>query len=154
MAKKIIDTLKSDVKALSFQAGYNALVGAIQKMVPDKTIADDKLEGIIAAVIYYYFAKNSKKYGQEVSMAVRLEAMGDIIQVFGDKIPFLNKFTPYIEGDEEDEMNYLEGFEDDEINYIEAMRDEDEFVDVEGYNPDTDTMEIEGKSEVNIVESF
>jgi hypothetical protein len=150
MAKKnnIINTIKGDLKALGFQAGYNALVDAVKKIVPDTGMSDDKLNGLIAGAIYYYFSKNGKKYGEDIAMAVRLEALGDVIQEFGENIPLFGGYikttvSPLIEGTDED------------IEYIEALRD-DEFITIEGYDPKTDTFSIEGKSSngVEIIESL
>ncbi len=139
----IVNTLKSDVKALSFQAGYNALKEALLGMVPDTSLSDEKLEGLIAGAVYYFFSKN-ERYGKDVSMAVRLEALGDVIQVFGESIPFAGGLvksyvTPYIEGD-------------DDINFIEGLRNQ-EIVNLEGYDTETDRINIQG-SEVNIIESL
>jgi len=145
-SNNLIGVLKDDVKALSFQAAYNALVEALLKMVPDTSISDEKLQGLVAGAIYYYFAKN-QKYGANVSMAIRLEAMGDVISVFGESIPFAgslvkNYVSPYIEGDE-----------DERINFISGLRDMD-IVNLEGYDPETDTFKIEGsKQKVNIIEN-
>lgn len=153
MAKKnsIISTIKGDLKALGFQAGYNALVDAVKKIVPDTGMSDDKLNGLIAGAIYYYFTKNGKKYGEDVAMAVRLEALGDVIQEFGENIPLLGGYikttvSPLIEGSEQD------------IEFIEGLRD-DEFITIEGYDPSTDTFRIEGNSKtdnnkVEIIESL
>jgi len=152
MAKKsnMINTIKGDLKALGFQAGYNALVEAVQKIVPDTGMSDDKLNGLIAGAIYYYFSKNGKKYGEDVALAVRLEALGDVIQEFGENIPLLGGYikttvSPLIEGSED-------------IEFIEGLRD-DEFITVEGYNSSTDTFSIEGGSNgnsngVEIIESL
>ena len=149
MSKKknnIVGTLKADVKALSFQAGYNALKQALKGMIPDNSLSDEKLEGLIAGAVYYYFMKN-ERFGKDVSLAIRLEALGDVIQTFGESIPFAGALvksyvSPYIEGVEVEE----------EINFIEGLRDDSMLV--EGYNPDTDTFTIEGDNKVNIIESL
>ncbi len=152
MAKKsknnIVGTLKNDVKALSFQAGYNALKDALVKMIPETSLGSDKLEGLVAGAVYYYFMKN-ERYGKDVSMAVRLEALGDVIQTFGENIPGVGSLVktyvnPLIEGDE-----------DENIKFIEGLRNAD-VVDIQGYNPQTDSFDIQGSNNnsVNIIESL
>jgi len=142
----IVKTLKDDVKALSFQAGYNALKQALLGMVPDTSLSDEKLEGLIAGAVYYFFSKN-ERYGKDVSMAVRLEALGDVIQVFGESIPFAGGLVKsYV-------SPYIEGGEDDSINFIEGLRDHQEVVNLEGYDSGTDSFSIQG-SGVNIIESL
>ena len=152
MAKNdILKTIKSDLKALGFQAGYNALIDAVKKIVPDSGISDEKLNALIAGAIYYYFSKKGKKYGTDVAVAVRLEALGDVIKVFGENIPFLGgyikEYTPLIEG--------IDGEDDELVEFIEGLRDSEDIIQIEGYNPETDSFEIEGDDEnIEIIESL
>lgn len=142
MLKKI----KSDGKVLLGVALYNKAKDTIKDTIlkkKDKKAKDNEYtELLIAALIYFYFSK-TKQFGEQISLAVRLEALGDIIQFLGERIPFVGGMF------KKNVSPAIEGFNNEDVEVIEALRDSDEVEYLEGYDPETDTFTIEGNKTDN-----